>query len=556
MSKPWLSHYPSHVAKEIDLSGAKSIYTQINSACDRFGSEIALTCMGTDLTYSNLQKAINDLAGYLQQGLGLMKGDRIAIMLPNIMQFPIAFLAAQKIGLIVINTNPLYTPREMKHQFCDSGANTIIILDVFLDKLEEIIADTAIKNIISCRIGDQLPVLKSAAVALIMKLKGLPPKHHLETTSFQSALKKGRKTPSANVEIDHEDIALLQYTGGTTGIAKGAVLTQKNILSNMLQLEQWVKDADIQPGEVVLTALPLYHIFALSVNFLTFLGLGCQMLLVPKPVPIENTAKLFKKYRITLMSGVNTLFNSLNNSRVFQLHGPFHLKAAVAGGMALQKSVKDEFQKITGTTPVEGYGLTEASPVTHCNFFSGRGKSHGIGYPIPSTEAMVVDKDFNVVSFGEPGELVVRGPQVMRGYWNMEEETKKVLRDGWLMTGDVACQSEDGYFEIVDRKKDLINVSGFNVYPNEIEEVISSHPKVMECGVIGVDDGTGSEVVTAFIVKKDDSLTESEIKTHCSDVLTNYKRPKVIHFQDELPKTNVGKVIRRQLRELGAGNHF
>jgi len=549
MSHKWLEHYPASINPKIDIPDGTDIASLIEATCRQYSSKIALTCMGADLTFRQFDRLANDFAAYLQNDLGLNKGDRVAIMLPNVIQFPVALFGVTKIGAICVNTNPLYTAREMKHQFSDSGAKVLVIMDLFLDKLEEIIKDTSIEHVIVTSIGDQLPIWKGTLISLVLRLKGMIPKHGLTITSFKEALKLGSSKSFKRPEILLDDIAILQYTGGTTGVSKGAMLTQRNIIANMKQIQEWAKPFVVKGDETILTALPLYHIFALTVNFLAFLTLGGRMLLLPKPVPIENTVKAFKKYKITVMTGVNTLYNALNNDPTFRELAPRDLKFALAGGMALQQSVAKDFQSITGTKIIEGFGLTESSPVTHCNPMHIDAPVGSIGLPVPSTEAKVVDVDGKELPMGEVGELIVKGPQVMKGYWQREDETAQSIKDGWLWTGDMAKVDEDGYFYIVDRKKDMILVSGFNVYPNEVEEVISNHPKVLEVAVIGVSNEEKGEAVKAFVVKKDQSLTEDELRAHCTKDLTGYKRPSYYVFVEDLPKTNVGKILRRELRE-------
>ena len=549
MQHLWHAHYPKGLKPEIDLSGVKSIAGVLEGACKRFADLPALTCMGADLSYKELDRLANRFAAFLQNTLGLQKGDRLALMMPNIMQFPIAFYAAQKIGVICVNTNPLYTPREMRHQFKDSGAKAIVIIDLFVNHLEEIIKETDIEHVVVTSIGDQLPFWKGALIKQVLKFKKMIPKHSLKVTSFKDALAAGAKSSHQPVEVSQDDIAILQYTGGTTGLSKGAMLTQRNILANMAQIKHAAHGIIGEGEETVLTALPLYHIFALSVNFLSFLAMGQRMILVPKPIPISNCVAIFKKYKITIMTGVNTLYNALNNDSGFKALAPKSIKVALAGGAALQDSVNRAWQKITGNRIVEGFGLTEASPVTHVNPLNSEPRVGSIGVPLASTDARVVDESGKDVAIGEVGELIVTGPQVMAGYWQRKEETAKSIRNGWLWTGDMAKISEEGFFYIVDRKKDMILVSGFNVYPNEVEQVIAEHPKVLECAVVGVPDGASGEAVKAFIVAKDKSLTAEEIKNHCRDKLTGYKRPRHIEFRDSLPKTNIGKILRRELRD-------
>ncbi|SMF69953.1 AMP-binding protein [Pseudobacteriovorax antillogorgiicola] len=550
MSHSWLQHYPANIKTEIEIPDGVHIANLIETTCRQYANKVALTCMGTDVSFRQYDRLSSDLASYLQNDLKMKKGDRVAIMLPNVIQFPVALQAAMKIGVICVNTNPLYTAREMRHQFVDSGAKALVIMDLFLDKLEEIIEDTEIEHVIVTSIGDQLPLWKSLLIKTVLKVKGMVPSHNLTVIPFKEALSKGSQSKKYQTpEISLDDIAVLQYTGGTTGVSKGAMLTQRNILANIYQIQEWAKPYILKGDEVILTALPLYHIFALSVNFLAFLTTGGRMILLPKPVPIENTVKAFKKYKITVMTGVNTLFNALNNSKAFQAVAPRDLKVALAGGMALQQSVAKEFQSITGTQVIEGFGLTEASPVTHCNPMHTVPPKGSIGLPLPSTNSKVLDEAGNEVPIGEVGELCIQGPQVMKGYWQRSDETDKTIKDGWLWTGDMAKQDEDGYFFIVDRKKDMILVSGFNVYPNEVEDVLASHPKVLEAAVIGIPSDSSGEKVKAFVVKKDDSLTESELKAYCEKNLTGYKRPRAYEFKDELPKSNVGKILRRELRD-------
>ncbi|MBC7532169.1 MAG: AMP-binding protein [Oligoflexus sp.] len=549
MSHVWLKQYPEKVSATIDIPEGTCIASLVEATCKKFPNKKALTCMGTSVTFRQFDRMANDFAAFLQNDVKLAKGERIAIMLPNIIQFPITLLAATKIGAVCVNTNPLYTPREMKHQFADSSAKVLVILNFFVDKLEEIIKDTQIETVIVTSIGDQMPSWKGLLIDTVLKVKGQVPKHNLNVTNFKSALSSGSGKAYTKPIIKLDDIAILQYTGGTTGLSKGAMLTHKNIIANMKQIQAWASPYVTEGDEVVLTALPLYHIFALSVNFLGFLTLGGEMILVPKPVPIENTVKLFSKYKITVMTGINTLYNAMNNNAEFKANPPKHLKFAVAGGMALQATVGEEFERLTGTRVVEGYGLTEASPVTHCNPVHLKIPYGSIGVPVPSTLAEIRDDDGKIMAQGEVGELVVKGPQVMLGYWKNEKETAASIRDGWLFTGDMAKMDEKGLFYIVDRKKDMVLVSGFNVYPNEVESVIVSHPKVLEVAVIGVSDEKSGEAVKAFVVKKDESLTEADLRKFCAKELTGYKRPKHYAFVKELPKSNVGKILRKDLRE-------
>jgi long-chain acyl-CoA synthetase len=437
----------------------------------------------------------------------------------------------------------------MKYQFKDSGATAIVIIDLFLNNLEEIIKDTNIKTVISTSYWDYLPAWKAPIVKIGMKLKKMIPSHNLKTICFKEAVAKGAAKPVSPVEIGHQDIAVLQYTGGTTGVSKGAVLTNSNILANMLQIQNIAKVQVKEGHECVLTALPLYHIFALTVNFLSFLAMGQRMILVPLPIPLSNVVKAFKKYPITVMTGINTLFNGLNNNSDFKANPPRSLRIALAGGMALQEAVNKQWQQLTGMPIIEGFGLTESSPVTHVNPLDGHMRIGSIGIPVASTDAKCVGPDGKEVPNGQPGELIIKGPQVMKEYWNQPEDTAKTIKNGWLWTGDIAIRDEDGFFKIVDRKKDMILVSGFNVFPNEVEGVLMLHAKVLEAAVIGIPDKTSGEAVKALVVPKDKSLTVDEIKQHCHDQLTGYKRPRHIEFRESLPKSNVGKILRRELRD-------
>ena len=552
MERIWLKNYPASVNSDISFDDLTSISDCLDRSFEKYARLPAATCLGTTMTYSDVGATVCRFASFLQNKLNVQKGDRIAIMLPNILQFLIAELAALKIGAVCVNTNPLYTGREMKHQFNDSGARVVIMLDLFMDKLDEIKKDTNIEHVVVTSISDQLPLWKGVVLSGIMRFKKLVPKHSLKAWQFKDALRQGDAKKLKTPELTRQDLAILQYTGGTTGVSKGAMLTHGNILANMLQIQSVTKTV-LQPGsETVLTALPLYHIFALSVNFLAFFADGQHMILVPKPIPIENTVKLFKKFKITVMTGVNTLFNSLNHSPQFQNLAPKTLKVVVAGGMALQETVNKSFQSITGVRITEGFGLTEASPVTHVNPLTNHNPVGSIGIPLPSTYAKIVSEDGRDLLPGEVGELVVKGPQVMKGYWNRDDETTKVLKDGWLYTGDMSRMDENGFFFIVDRKKDMVLVSGFNVYPNEVEEVLASHNKVLEAAVIGIPDKSSGEAVKAFIVAKDKSLTIDELRAYCKENLTGYKVPRHFEFRDQLPKSNIGKILRRELRDSKA----
>jgi len=549
MERRWIKQYPPTVAPDISFGNFTSISDCLDRAIMKYSRQPAATCMGTTVSFGELQNTVTRFASFLQNSLQINKGDRVAIMLPNTLQFLIAELAVLKCGGVCVNTNPLYTPREMLHQFSDSGVKAIVILDMFADKLAGILKDTKIEHVVITSIADQLPKWKRIPLRLFLQVKNMIPHFPFQSWSFSDAIAKANPTNFAPPKISLDDMAVLQYTGGTTGVSKGAMLSHKNILANMLQIQEVTKQALTPGGETVLTALPLYHIFALSVNFLAFLADGHHIILIPKPIPIQNTVDIFKRYQISVMTGVNTLFNALNNSRSFRELAPKTLRVVVAGGMALQDHVNKTFQSITGVPITEGYGLTEASPVTHVNPISTSNPVGSIGIPLPSTLAKIVDESGAERLPGEIGELIVQGPQVMRGYWNRDDETTKVLRDGWLYTGDLGRMDERGFFFIVDRKKDMIIVSGFNVYPNEIEGVLAQHPKVLEVAVIGVPDKNSGESVKAFVVPRDKSLTVEELRAHCKENLTGYKCPRIFEFRDELPKSNIGKILRRELRQ-------
>lgn len=548
MDRVWIKQYGPAVSPDISFDNIVSISDYLERTFTKYARQPAATCMGTTLSFAELNSAVLRFASFLQNTLGLRQGDRVAIMLPNVLQFLIAELAVLRCGGVCVNTNPMYTPREMLHQLSDSGACILIVMDMFADKFLEIRNQTKIQHVVITSIADQLPIWKRLPLKIFMRINKMVPNYPLKAWSFNEAIANSDPSKFLPPKIQSEDIAILQYTGGTTGVSKGAILSHKNILANMLQIHAITKHV-LNPGdETVLTALPLYHIFALSVNFLAVLADGYHMILVPKPIPIQNTIDTFRRYKISVMTGVNTLFNALNNSRAFRELAPSSLKVVVAGGMALQDHVNKTFQSITGVPITEGYGLTEASPVTHVNPINASNPVGSIGIPLPSTFAKVVDEFGEERLPGEVGELIVSGPQIMKGYWNQPEESAKVLKDGWLYTGDLARMDERGYFFIVDRKKDLIIVSGFNVYPNEIESVLAQHPKVLEAAVIGIPDKHSGEAVKAFVVARDPSLTVAEIKAYCKENLTGYKCPRTIEFRDALPKSGVGKILRKDLR--------
>ncbi|MGE5084801.1 MAG: AMP-binding protein [Bacillota bacterium] len=551
MEKIWLKNYPAGVPAEIDLSQYQSLMDIYDEAIKKFSQRKAFTNMGVSLTFSELDQKVSQFASFLQNELKLKKGDRIAIQMPNVLQFPVAAFAALRVGLTIVNTNPLYTAKEMQHQFKDSGVKAVVILANFANHLETILRDTQIESVVVTELADLFPTPKRILVNSVVKyIKKMVPAYHLpHAYTFRQALELGAMRPHQNIACKYEDIAFLQYTGGTTGVAKGAMLTHKNVLANMMQIRLWMTPKLNEGEEVAIAALPLYHIFALTVNCLAFLKMGAENILITNPKDIPGFIKELKKRPFTALSGVNTLFNALMNNPEFVTVDFSKVKVSVAGAMTLQRSVAEKWMALTKSVIVEGYGLTEASPVVTCNPIDGRDRVGTIGLPMPSTDVKLVNDDGQEVPLGESGELVCKGPQVMAGYWNRPDETAMVLKDGWLKTGDIAVVDNDGFFKIVDRKKDMILVSGFNVYPNEVEEVIASHPGVLEVAAIGVPDEHSGEIVKAVIVKRDPNLTSEEVIAYARKSLTGYKVPKLIEFRAELPKTNVGKILRRALRD-------
>jgi len=551
MSHPWLKSYPKGVPAEIDLSKYPNILSVFSECKRKFSDHRCFTNMGVTLSYKDLDELSDSFASYLQNELSLKKGDRIAIQMPNLLQFPVVLFGAFKAGLVVVNTNPLYTAPEMEHQFKDSGAKCIVILANFAHLLEKVIKNTKIESVIVTELGDLFPFVKRNLVNTVVKyVKKMVPAYDLpQAQSFRSALEIGKNKTFQVIQSQPEDLAFLQYTGGTTGVAKGAMLTHKNVTANMLQIFEWMKPLLVEGKEVVVTALPLYHIFSLTVNCLAFMSYGAENVLVTNPRDIPAFIKLLRDTHFTIMTGVNTLYNALMNHEEFSTINFKKVKLSVAGAMALQKAVADRWEEKTGTKIFEGYGLTEASPVVCCNPITGGNDQVGtIGMPLPSTVVAIWDDNENPVEQGKEGEICVQGPQVMQGYWQRPDETAKVISKGWLKTGDVAIMLDNGFFKIVDRKKDMILVSGFNVYPNEIEDVIAKNPKVLEVAAVGKPDEHSGEIVKVVIVKKDPSLTEAEVINFAKQSLTAYKVPKIVEFRTELPKTNVGKILRRALR--------
>lgn len=548
-SKPWLSHYPAGVPANIEVDKYETIIEFVQECLTKFAHKPAYECMGKRLTYKEVDVMSDSFGAYLQSR-GLKPKDKIAIMMPNLLQFPVALFGALKAGLIVVNTNPLYTPREMKHQFIDSDVQAIVIADNFCANLEKILPETEIKTIITTSIGSMLGAIKGTLVDFVVKrVKGMVPVYTLpNTVSLNEAIKLGKKFEITPFENCAEDVIVHQYTGGTTGVAKGAMLTNRNLLANMLQIKAWLGPY-AEENEVVISPLPMYHIFAFTVNCMAMLSFGALNVLVTNPRDLKSLVGEFKKNDITIMTGVNTLFNALANNKDFAALDFSKLKIVVAGGMALQRAVSDKWQDVTGVLISEGYGMTEASPVVSVNPIDGSARVGTIGIPIPSTDVRILSEENTICATGEVGELQVKGPQVMKGYYKMYTETENVLKDGWLKTGDMATMDADGYFRIVDRKKDMILVSGFNVYPNEIEDVVALHPKVMEVAAIGIPNEKSGECVKIFVVRKDKSCSEGELLAYCKENLTGYKVPREIEFRDELPKSPVGKIIRRKLKD-------
>ena len=551
MDKVWLKSYPEGVSAEADVDAYDSIAALFEESVGRFADRPAYSSFGVTITYRDLDERSRALAAYLQ-GLGLDPGDRVAIMMPNLLANPVAIFGVLLAGLTVVNTNPLYTPRELEHQLTDSGARAIVIVENFAGVLAEVIGRTRVEHVVLVRMGDGLGFPKSALVNFVVRRvkKMVPPFHLPDAVRFPSALDQGRGKSLRRSEAGRDDAAFLQYTGGTTGVAKGAALSHGNVVSNLQQTSSWI-GRQFEPGqEVFVTALPLYHIFSLVANCLTGMKYGALNVLITNPRDMPAFVKTIAKLGFTVITGVNTLYNGLLNTAGFESVDFSRLKLAVGGGMAMQRAVAERWRAVTGVPVVEAYGLTETSPAAVANRLDQTEFTGAIGLPLPSTEVSIRDDDGAEVGFDTPGELCVRGPQVMQGYWNRPDATAEVLSgDGWLRTGDVATIDEEGYLRIVDRKKDMIIVSGFNVYPNEIEDVVALHPGVLEVGAVGVPDERSGEAPKIVVVKKDPDLTADALIEHCRGQLTGYKVPRHVEFRDELPKTNVGKVLRRELRD-------
>lgn len=552
MEKVWLNRYPSDVPAEIDPDAHRSLVEMFEHSVQQYADQTAFINMGQVMTFRKLEERSRAFAAYLQNELKLKKGDRVAIMMPNLLQYPIALFGILRAGCVAVNVNPLYTPRELEHQLTDAGAKAIVIVSNFAHTLEKVVDNTPVKHVVLTSLGEQLPRAKGTLVNFVVKyVKKMVPKYHLpHATSMRQALRRGRRMQYVKPFLKGEDIAFLQYTGGTTGLAKGAVLTHRNMLANVYQAKGTYQPVLNAGEELVVTALPLYHVFALTVNCLLFIEMGGQNLLITNPRDIPGFVKELQKYPFTAITGVNTLFNALLHNEDFHELDFSNLRLTVGGGMAVQRAVAENWKKLTGKHLLEGYGLTECSPLVAAYPYDLRDYNGSIGLPVPSTEVRIVDDQGEDVADNQPGELLVRGPQVMQGYWNRPEATRDSIDEqGWLATGDVVQFDDDGFLHIVDRKKDMILVSGFNVYPNEVEDVVALHDKVLEVAAIGQPDENSGEVVKVCVVKKDPSLTRDDLVAHCRKHLTGYKVPRVVEFRDELPKTNVGKILRRELRD-------
>ena len=550
--RPWLAQYPAGIPANVDVTAFATLRELLAESLKKYQHQPAFSSMGKDLTYAELDKLSTAFGAYLHYR-GLQPGDRVALMMPNLLQYPVALHGLLKAGLVIVNTNPLYTPREMRHQFVDSGAKAIVIAENFAANLEKIIGETDIKTVITTSIGELLGFFKGGLTNFVVRnVKKMVPAYNLPgAVSFSTALDEGAKHPLPNFTGQPDDTIALQYTGGTTGVSKGAMLTNANLVANGLQARAWMTQKLTEGSdERMLCPLPLYHIFAFTVNSVGIFSHGICNVLITNPRDLSTINKAFKDNKLAGLTGVNTLFNGLLNNDAFRKLDFRYLKIAVGGGMAVQRAVAERWQQITGVQLSEGYGLTESSPVASCNPLTENVRIGTIGVPLPSTLMRIWNEDENRVATAEErGEVQIKGPQVMKGYYNRPEETAASMQDGWLKTGDIGMMGEDGFFRIVDRAKDMILVSGFNVYPNEVEDVIATHPKVLEVAAVGIPSEKSGEVVKVFIVRKDKSLTEAEVLDYCKEELTGYKKPRAVEFRDELPKTNVGKILRRELRE-------
>ncbi len=554
MEKIWLKSYPPGVPADIDPDQYRSLVHLLEEAFQKYADRNAYVCMDKFLTYAELDTYSRQLGAWLQSR-GLKKGARVALMMPNVLQYPVAIAAVLRAGYTVVNVNPLYTPRELEHQLNDSGSEAIIVLENFAHTLEQVLGKTAVKHIVVASMGEMLGGLKGMIVNFVVRnVKKMVPAYSLPNAMrFKQALALGSRMKLTPVELSINDAAFLQYTGGTTGVSKGATLSHRNVIANVLQSEAWsgaALDQNSKEQLIVVCALPLYHIFALTACAMWGTRVGALNILIPNPRDIPGLIKELGKYKFNLLPAVNTLYNALVNHPDFAKLDFSGLKIANGGGMAVQQAVNDKWLQVTGVSIIEGYGLSETSPVATCNRADSTAFSGTIGLPVPSTEIAILDDDGKEVPLGQTGEIAIRGPQVMSGYWNRPDETAKVMTpDGYFKSGDVGIMDEHGYVKIVDRKKDMILVSGFNVYPNEVEAVIAAHPGVLECACVGVPDEHSGETVKVFVVRKDPSLTAETLMAYCKEQFTGYKRPKYIEFRDELPKTNVGKILRRALRD-------
>lgn len=550
MEKTWLEHYDPRVSAEINPDRYASVVDIFEQSIEKYRDSTAYINMGHTMTFAELDELSAQFAAYLQNS-GLKRGDAVAIMMPNLLQYPVAMFGILRAGMVVVNVNPLYTARELKHQLNDANVKTIVIVENFAKTLEDVVNETSVENVLLTSLGDMLPAPKRWIVNFVVKnVKKMVPSFSLpQATRFTKALAQGRNYTYERPDVKGEDLAFLQYTGGTTGVSKGAMLTHRNMIANLEQVSG-ILETTIESGkEHVVTALPLYHIFALLANCLLFVKYGCPNLLITNPRDMPAFVNELSKYPFTILPGVNTLFNGLLNTPGFSELDFSNFKFGLGGGMAVQRPVAEKWQEVTGTVLLEGYGLTECSPVVAVNPPQIEAYKGAIGMPVPSTDIKLVGDDGEEVAAGEPGEMWVKGPQVMRGYLNRQEATDEILIDGWLATGDIAKVDEEGYFYIVDRKKDMILVSGFNVFPNEIEEVAVMHDNIIEAAAIGVPHEVSGEVVKLFVVTDDKSLTDKAVIEHCRKHLTGYKVPKLVVFKDDLPKTNVGKILRRELRD-------
>jgi long-chain acyl-CoA synthetase len=547
----WLKHYPKGVPADIDINEYASLREVFDESVAKYSARPAYSCMGKTITFGELDTLSTAFAGWLQ-AKGCRKGARVALMMPNILQYPVCLFGILRAGCTVVNVNPLYTARELEHQLNDSGAEIIVVVENFAHTLADVVGKTKVREVVVTSIGEFLGFKGLIVDFVLRRVKKMVPAFRLPgSVRLSAALAEGRRTKLERVPLGHDDIAFLQYTGGTTGVAKGAMLLHRNIVANLLQARAWVTPF-LAPDsrEIIITPLPLYHIFSLTANCLMFMTLGAENVLIPNPRDIPGFVKEMGKFRFTAFTGVNTLFNALVNNADFAKLDFSALRITLGGGMAVQEAVALRWKEITGRPLIEAYGLTETSPAATINPLDLPAYNGSIGLPVPSTELILRDDDGKEVALGQPGEICIRGPQVMAGYWNRPDETAKVLdKDGWLATGDIGVMDDRGFVRIVDRKKDMILVSGFNVYPNEIEAVVVMHPGVLECAAVGIPDAKSGEAVKLFVVKKDETLTVEDVMRHCREHLTGYKCPREVEFRKDLPKTNVGKILRRELRD-------